>query len=362
MDSVTRYGFINAKLRARIGAINDSSFIERMIKAPTLFESVSVLKGTRYDRAAEVYEKTGDLEQVELTLFQSEISTYNEIISYLDPEINRFLSVLLQKLEIENIKSAIRLWYSAAIRRHPVSYRAGYLFKEKIVYDIDYMTIINKERFEDVKKAFEMSPYKELFNSWSTELFAQKGLFDLEMQLDRLWYDILYVEIQKLTKKDNRVALDIYNTDSDLKNILMIIRYGLFHNLSSSVLEKYIIPQGKLSPKILSALKNGPDAVYSVLPLVERYYPQVAIMMKEIIAKKEDANLIYLAEETLKIENYLARNRKSAFLKVLSSDPFSVGILLSYFFLFEHEMSLIKAVLSAKYYKCDEAKIREELL
>ena len=47
MDSVSRYGFINSKLRARIGKMRSSDLIDRMIKAPNLVEAVSCLAKLR---------------------------------------------------------------------------------------------------------------------------------------------------------------------------------------------------------------------------------------------------------------------------------------------------------------------------
>ena len=49
MDRVSRYSYINAKLRARIGLMAGSSLLEDMIKAPNLSEAIAVLSGTKYD-------------------------------------------------------------------------------------------------------------------------------------------------------------------------------------------------------------------------------------------------------------------------------------------------------------------------
>ena len=61
------------------------------------------------------------------------------------------------------------------------------------------------------------------------------------------------------------------------------------------------------------------------------------------------------------IEAYLADRRKSEYMKLLVGKPFSIGVVLSYFFLCKGEDSLVSAVLSAKNYKWSETKIREAL-
>jgi Archaeal/vacuolar-type H+-ATPase subunit C len=361
VNPVDRYGFINAKLRARIGVMHDCSFIEKMIKSPSLFEAVSVLKTTSYSFASNVYEKTGDLAQVELSLFEDEIATYEDIIKHLDPALYEFMDILLEKLEIENVKNAMRLWYSAVVRQHPISYRSGYIYKKEIVNPVDYALIINSSSFEDVKKAFVNTPYETVITGFDLNRFTKEGLFNFEMALDHLWYDTLYKAIAKLPRSDREVARRIYDVDADLKNILMIIRYGAFHNRKGSVICKFILPYGTLNEKFIKVLESAEDPVSAVNPVVRRNYPSVSGMIDELLSKKED-NPVFLAEETLKIENYLARSRRSAFVKILSGDPFTVGVLLSYFFLYKQEIGMIKAVLSAKYYKMDEQEIREELV
>ena len=67
------------------------------------------------------------------------------------------------------------------------------------------------------------------------------------------------------------------------------------------------------------------------------------------------------ARQIMLIENYLAAWRLKAYQRLLLGKPFSIGVVLSYFFLERQEDSLIQAVLSAKSYNWDEGKIREAL-
>ena len=129
MSKVSEYAFINAKLRARIGEIHSTNLLSDMIKAPTLNEAISVLKDTRYSSLVSVYAETGDLQAVELALMECEISTYRDVISYLKGKERELIMVLLEKVEMENIKNALRLWYSSVIRSHQITYRSSYISK-----------------------------------------------------------------------------------------------------------------------------------------------------------------------------------------------------------------------------------------
>ena len=65
------------------------------------------------------------------------------------------------------------------------------------------------------------------------------------------------------------------------------------------------------------------------------------------------------ARQILLIENYLAKMRMKEYSQMLVGDAFSIGIILAYFFLSNREDAIIRAILSAKYYKWSEEKIRE---
>lgn len=362
MDNVSRYGFINAKLRARIGQMNDHSMLEKMIKAPTLLEAISALKGSQYEDCLTVYEETGDLQRVELCLFKLEVEQYKTINRLLDPKLNDFISILLQKLEIENLKGVIRLWYAASVRHHAISYRSGYVHTEKIVNPVDYLLILNASSYDDFERAFENTPYYEVVKQYSLERFAKEGLFHFETALDRLWYSTLFNEITAMEKSDKEVALKIYDVDIDLKNILQFLRYHLFFSCDNETVLSTMFPYGSLYQKFEVAFDKDVNVDETILNIIKLSYPKVATFVEELLAKKDENSFINLAQDTLEVENYLALSRKNAFTKILTSDPFTIGILLAYFFLSKREIGAIKAILSAKYYNRDEMEIREELV
>ena len=58
------------------------------------------------------------------------------------------------------------------------------------------------------------------------------------------------------------------------------------------------------------------------------------------------------------MESYLHERNKVVFQSILGSDPFTIGLPLSYFFLVKEENSMIKAILNGKYYGYTEEYIR----
>lgn len=363
MGRVSDYSFINAKLRARIGIMHDPQLVDSMIKAPSLTEAVAKLDGTRYQQLSEVYRATGDLQQVELALLESEIANYREVMGYLPQSSSSFVSVLLEKVEIDNIKNAIRLWYSANVMHHSISYRSAYIYKSLIVHPINYDAIINAGTYSELAAAFHGTPYSGVLSSFTFDSLAASGLFPLEIALDHKWFSDLESAIGKLSGKDRQIAEAIYSVDVDLKNILMITRYSYSYHLDAEHLASVIIPMGYIAKEIerrKAALSDDPVAV--IREIIAFRYPQIIEEIAHIRRTSDDLTTVEENNrEIVRIEEYLGERRKKEYNRILTGDPFTIGVVLSYFFICASEESVIRAVLSGKYYRWSEDKIRERL-
>ncbi len=363
MSRVSDYAFVNAKLRARIGIMHDRTLFDEMLKSPSLTEAVAKLDGTRHSRLAEVYRKTGDLQQVELALLEEEIACYREVEGYLPSVPAAFLSVLLEKVEIDNVKNAIRLWYSDAVRHHAISYRASYIYRKIIVHQIDYDAVINASTYPDLLSAFAGTPYHDVLSSFSLERIAENGLFPLEIALDHMWFRHLEKGVSELSGRDRKIAEHIYSVDVDLKNILMLTRYRYSYHLSAAEMKAVMIPMGYIAEE---ARKTGAldsdDPMALMKDIVQRHYPQISEEIARIRRTADDlTTLDENNREIVLIEEYLSERRKKEYTKILAGDPFTIGVVLSYFFLRSSEDAVIRAILSGKFYQWSEEKIREGL-
>lgn len=361
MDSVSRYGFINSKLRARIGKMRSSDLIDRMIKAPNLVEAVSCLSGTRYEPLMKIYDETADLLAVEQAMTLSEIANHRSIISYLDRDTAGFVSVLLEKVEKENLKNAVRLWFSSNLSHHPMSHRASYLVREKIVHELDWDMIINAKAYTDILQALEDTPYHEPLSRFSEDFIKENGLFEPEVRLDRLWYDRLFTSIHRLSSDDRPLAHRMYFVEADMRNILHLIRYRFLKTLSEEDLKSVIIPYGL----IWGDLEKDDDGVYTAKEIRSsaiRHYSILADLFDELeLAGEGEMSQSEVASRTLRIEAYMEKKRREETDSLLRVYPFTIGTILSYLSLSGAEDDALKAILSAKYYDWSEDRIRREL-
>jgi len=357
-DPVSVYGFINAKLRAKIGLMRQSRIIEDLLKAASLVEAVAVLRDSPYHALAEAYDQTGDLQQMEFVLLEMEVAMYREVASYLEGKSATFVRHLLGKIEVDNLKNSIRLWYSSIVRGRPIRYRSGYLYKNPILNPIDWTALVNATSWDAVLKSLHQSPYETVLSQYSEQDLQTKGLFALESKLDILWYEQMLKALETLSRQDREVATTIFSVEVDLKNLLTLVRYGWYHQMEGEALRPLLLPWGKVA--------TSKETERYIQTSVDDRNP-VALINRFAGGLEEDQQLaqrgsIHIEEtsvlENLKIEDYLEKKRHALYHKMLSSDPFTIALALSYFFLNKEETSMIKTILNGKYYGYDETYIR----
>jgi len=364
MDAVDRYGFINAKLRARIGLMSQSHLTDDMLKAGSLVDAVALLRDTGYAPVAKAYDETGDLQQMEFILLEGEIASYQEVAGFLDDKPAQFVKGLLGKIEEDNLKNAIRLWYSSVVRLHSIRYRSEYLYKQQIVYPVNWAGIINATDWKGVVESVKNTPYQKVLSGYSQELIQKDGLFDMETAIDKDWYKGLVESLKLLSPADQQVARKVLYADFDLKNLLNLIRFGWYHQMEKDRLASTLFPWGSVyGSREVAAYLGSPSDGRDPLGIVKRFYPHLVVELQEIIGQsKEGGHSEQLAaRETLRLEQYLQAERGNEYRRILAQDPFTIGVALSYFFLYRSEDSLIKAILNGKYYGYTDQQIRGEI-
>ena len=341
--------------------MRQSHVMEDLLKANSMVEAVSVLRDSTYAEVAQAYDSTGDLQQMEMVLLHNEIEMYREVAKYLEGKPSDFVSMLLGKIEEDNLKNAIRLWYSSIIRLRPMRFRSSYLFKEKILNDIDWVALINATSWKDVCKALKNSPYHAIVDTFSQQQIQDSGLFALENKLDRQWYEQMMASTERLSPNDKEAAQSVFLVDIDLKNLLMMVRFGWYHKMESVALDSLLLPWGKVfkSKEVRTYIKASAETRDPFI-IIDRYYPGLGNMVHQVAEEKKGSvhpdELVAL--QNLRIEGFLHQRQQAVYHKTLASDPFTIGVSLAYFFLYKEENSMIKAILNGKYYGYDEEYIR----
>lgn len=353
-NPVDTYGFINAKLRGRIGRMREDQLVENLLRASTLVDAIALLRDSPYKQVAEVYDRTGDLQQMELVLLASEIEGHRLIAKHMGGRSLRLVEHLLAKIELDNLKNTLRLWYSAIIRRRPIRFRSEYLFKEQIVHPIQWVALINTTAWSEVQQLLADTPYGPTIALFSEQQLIEDGLFGLESALDRGWYAELLQVSETLRKNDQAVAQEIFGAEIDLKNLQTLVRYGLYYQKPAEELAALLLPWGRVAESTAAALyiASEPESRDAVA-LINTFYRGVG-ESKAVGATTGEPGVA----ENLLLEGYLVERRRAFYRRVLGGDPFTVGVILAFLFLFTEETATIRATLNGKYYGYEEAYIR----
>ena len=348
---VSEYGFINAKLRARISTILTEDFTRGLIGTDNIEGAVQFLATQGFSFASDIWSSTGDIQSLEFEFFKNNIDNYKLIMKHTYGVLKDFTNVLSIKPEIENIKAALRLWYGSRIRKRPVSYRSAYLYKDRIYEKIDWAELINAVDYNDIKKVFQNTIYESVFSSYTVD-DAKDRLFEIETALDRLYYRYLQQSSSKLAKSDKKIVSDILSTEIDLQNISWLIRYRHFYKVSMEDIGRILIPGGHgLELDSLKKNENEIDSGFSPVDILKKTYPELSAL-----SISDHRNF---SGQARLFEHLLDETRKRTFSSILAGYPFTIGIIPVYFFMTEREQRFISSVLNGKIYNFPNRQIEE---
>lgn len=353
-SQVKKYGFINAKLRARISKILPDEFFTRIIRAHSLQEAVQLLNNTDFEVLDEVYSKTGDLKTAELELLRKEIHLYTDIERYVSGEVLFFVKALLLRYEIDNIKQAFRLWFDRMVREREIEHIIGYILREEIVHSMKIDNIVYAEAYDQVIEALQATPYAEFFRDKKEEVLRDKTTFPVEIELDRYFFRNLLRAVEQLGPKDKQIAHRMLGIEIDLENINWLVRFKTYYKLSEGEVLGYVIPGGRsLDSTTISSSYRAEDPGTMVSQILEKGYPSFSSFLK---TKGTDTY-----SRLRLFESILREILSKEITKVLVGYPFTIGTILVYFLLKEKEIQKIRTILNAKFYNLSEERIESAL-
>lgn len=350
-SQVKRYAFINAKLRARISKLLSVDILERFVNAPTLHDALAHLRGTPYGLLEEIYNKTGDVKACEFELFKQEVKLYREIEGYMEGEVVDVVRALVTSYEIENLKNALRFFFTRRVKAQGREAELNYLYQEKIIHEFDPIRVATAQSFANVVEELSTTPYAQILEDCRDSVEREASLFPVEVAFDHYYYRNLIESAENLGKADRQEALRLFGVEIDLQNINWIIRFKSFYNLPLEKVMSLSIPSGfkGTEKSIIEAYSS--QSIRDILEgIVRRSYPGVATLLSTPV---EDTH-----SRLLLIERILEEILNHEVLRILSGYPFTIGIILSYLILKKNEVRRIRIILLAKQLKLPKERIR----
>lgn len=347
---LSKYSFINAKLRARISKILPGEMFDQLVKAPSLDEALALLRDTPFAGLEDTYSRTGDLKQAELELLKNEIELYRNIRQYLSHDTIELVDALLTQFEIDNLKNAIRIYFNRKIRKRSDDISIHYILHDRIIHEIPIDIILNAENFDEIASVCEGTPYSQIIRKYSHTVESEGSLFRMEIAFDHFYYENLLSSIDKLDKRDRTIALRLTGVEIDLQNINWIIRFKNFYELPLEAVLAAIVPGGfNLNRAIMDQLYSAQNVTSVLQGFVKSKYPGLSALLSSQTSDSTSRLLL--------IQRILEEIMKHEVQRILTGYPFTIGIILSYFVLKRNELKKIRVILNAKHYCIEEERI-----
>ncbi|MFP4179375.1 MAG: V0D/AC39 family V-type ATPase subunit [Spirochaetaceae bacterium] len=348
------YGYINAKIRAKLSVLLTEDDYSELIRAGSAEEAVQILreKEAYADEIAE-YGATGDVRAVEFALMVSEIHLLRDLLKNLLGRPAEFTENLLLRYEVENLKNALRLWFERTFRGRNIAGGSSYLYNHRIIHDISCDALVDAEGAADLPEILGGTPYGEIVAPLVSAVEAERHLFPLEIALDSYYFSRLLSSGEALPGKDRKIALRVIGMEVDLLNIDRIVRFVSFYRSEERRRWNLLLPGGRIEKELLERAYTQDNIEDALAVLLSKEYSEY-----RAFAKSGGGDpFTYLQG----VEDILRRILYDEVERLLWGNPFTVGTILAYLFLKRKEVRSVIRVLNAKQYGLDEERIREVL-
>ncbi|MBN1359115.1 MAG: V-type ATPase subunit [Sedimentisphaerales bacterium] len=351
---LSKYAFVNAKLRARVSKILPDETFSQLAKAPSLDAALALLRETPFASLERTYSATGDLKQAELELLKTEIELYRNVRQHVHPDCLGLLDALLSQFEIDNLKNAIRIFFDRNIRKRRADASEHYILYERILHDIPFDLVVNASSFDAIAGVCSGTPYSAIIRKYGLTVESEGSLFRLELAFDHYYYKTLLSAIEKLGQPDRGIALRLAGVEIDLQNIRWIIRFRNFYDLSLEAVMAAIVPGGfNLSQSLIDEMYRAQNVTTMLRGFVRSRYPGLSTLLASETTDTTSRLLLIrrIMEEIMKHEVQ----------RILTGYPFTIGIILAYFLMKKRELNRLRIILNAKQYGVEQERIESML-
>ena len=330
MSQLAKYAYANAKIRAMLSRLLDERLFESLLASNGIEEAIGLLKKTPYAPVFEQAEKDGfAIHGIEEGLTRFDEDIFRKVAGILLPAEKDLIFLLLEKYEIEAVKTCLRLWYRKA-KVDP----AEYLPAKPIVHPIDYRRLLAAKDIEEFIVLLSETPYFKPLARGREKFKEKSSLFYLEVSLDIDYYARIIQAVSRFSPSDKNVALKILGIEIDIENINWLIRLRTYYDIPLGDMLDWIIPGGAKIDKDSVRKAYNPDGIGTIIASVASG-PYAAI--KELIG-----------QNTSLMENFLYQVLLREVRRALSGFPFSIGMVLGYLTLKRRETRNVISILNAK--------------
>ncbi len=339
-SGVSAYAAINARVRAMYSAMLDAQNLAGLAEAADFPSLVGLLKQTAYGPYLETLKEKDLTPRSAIYQIKSRLAdVYQSVISMAPGQSRPLVVQLYRYYEVDNLKAVLRGIVTGSSRDQEVPLWDRV---RDVLFPFGSMTVLPAQAMVEagnVGAAVEFlrgTPYYETLSFAMKRYSAEQSLFPLEVALDLEYWRGLWQEARGLLGQDQEQALRVIGSLVDMNNLMWVIRYRVYHQLSEEELINYTLPFGyHVRDEDIRAIAAGAD----IPSIVERVYPD----MTDVNALLEEPRS-GLPQLELRLKRHVMKRCMAAFV----GDPFHIGLPLAYLVLSDLEIQDLTVLIEAK--------------
>ncbi len=348
------YAAISTRARAMYADLLTPQDMARLSDSPDFSALISALKSTPYGRHLSGL-KDNELtpRRVILQIRHRLADSYSSVVQQSPEEVRPLVRQLFRYFEVGNLKAVLRSIQTVSSWKSEV---APWDRVREVLFPFGSFSTFPAQAMVEsgsVVAAVELlkgSPYEATMSFAMKRFSAEQNLFPLEVALDLDYWRRLWQEVKKLKGKDREMGNKLIGSLLDLNNLMWVIRYKIYHNLSEEELINYTLPFGyRVRDEDVRAIAAGAD----IASVVSRVYPNIPDV--DTLLERPQSGLP-------KLEILLKQQVMRQCISTFIGDPFHIGLPLAYLLLSDFEIQDLVVLIEAKASKLLDEDFRPLLL
>ncbi|HKI54595.1 MAG TPA: V-type ATPase subunit [Anaerolineales bacterium] len=348
------YAAISSKVRAMYADLLTPQDIARLSESSDFPSLVSGLKNTPYEKyLSGLRENELTSRRVILQVRRRLADSYASVVQQAPEQSRSLIRQLYRYFEVGNLKAVLRSiqtvssWGASGAAWDRVR---EVLFPLGSFTSIPAQAMVEAGSIPAAVDLLQGTSYESTMSYAMRRYSAEQNLFPLEVALDLNYWRRLWSEAKRLSGMDREMALKIIGSLLDMNNLMWVIRYRTYHNLSEEELINYTLPFGyRVRDEDVRVIAAGAD----IATVVSRIYPDIPDV--NALLERPQAGLP-------KLEYLLKKQVMHQCVSAFIGYPFHVGIPLAYLLLSDFEIQDLVVLIEAKSSNLSDEAYRPLLL
>jgi len=332
--SVSKYAYVYARIRARMGDMLDERKLRTLVDARNKDDFLSSLMDSPYkDKLTKA--TSDDLRDTERALKEELIDQYLMVLLSTGGEVRALLEELFRRFEVANLKTVVAARATGVVTTEELPFPSVDDFFGRRIRGL-----MEEDSVESVMKQLK-DPYRSILEEVFPEYKKSNRILILESALDDELYGAIWNRMKRLAEEDKKIVRRIVGTEVDIANLMTLLRCKL-DGIEEKELRSFFFPYNSsldLAAPSAKAAVSANDVRSAIQMLPPSVYKDA---LTDALPEYEEENSLIPFEKSLK-KLFLSTIKHT-----LRGYPFNIGAIMSFLYLEEIEIRNLCAIAVSK--------------